>query len=200
MNLVGNALKFTHEGEVSVVVEAGGSVPEGLVELRFRVSDTGIGIAPEVIPRLFSAFEQADNSTTRQYGGSGLGLAISKRLVAMMGGTIDVESSVGHGTTFTFTARFGLADASEAAIAWNDLPNARVLSVDDNATNRMIVRELLSTWGMEPSEATRGDEALAMLREAQTAGKPFELLITDLMMPDLDGFSLIEKIRADSTL
>jgi signal transduction histidine kinase/DNA-binding response OmpR family regulator/HPt (histidine-containing phosphotransfer) domain-containing protein len=200
MNLVGNALKFTHEGEVSVVVESGAPAPEGTVELRFRVADTGIGIAPDVIPRLFSAFEQADNSTTRQYGGSGLGLAISKRLVAMMGGTIEVESSMGHGSTFTFTARFGLADASEAAIAWNDLPNARVLSVDDNATNRMIVRELLSTWGMEPSEATRGDEALAMLREAQSSGTPFELLITDLMMPDLDGFSLIEKIRADSTL
>jgi signal transduction histidine kinase/DNA-binding response OmpR family regulator/HPt (histidine-containing phosphotransfer) domain-containing protein len=200
MNLVGNSLKFTNEGEVSVVVESGQLAPEGLVELRFRVADTGIGIAPEVIPRLFSAFEQADNSTTRQYGGSGLGLAISKRLVAMMGGIIEVESSVGHGSTFTFTARFGRADESEAAIAWNDLPNARVLSVDDNATNRMIVRELLSTWGMKPSEATRGDEALAMLQEAQSSGAPFELLITDLMMPDLDGFSLIEKIRAEPKL
>lgn len=200
MNLVGNALKFTHEGDVSVVVEPGAAAPEGLVELRFRVRDTGIGIAPEVIPRLFSAFEQADNSTTRQYGGSGLGLAISKRLVAMMGGRIEVESDVGRGSTFTFTARFGFGDVSDAGVLWNDLPQARVLSVDDNATNRMIVRELLSTWGMQPSEATRGVEALAMLREAQSSGSPFELLITDMMMPDLDGFGLIEKIRADVSL
>lgn len=200
MNLVGNALKFTQEGEVCVVVEPGSAAPEGLVALRFRVCDTGIGIAPEVIPRLFSAFEQADNSTTRRYGGSGLGLAICKRLVAMMGGTIEVESSVGRGSTFTFTARFGLGDASKAAIARHDLPRARVLAVDDNATNRMIVRELLGTWGMEPSEATRGEEALAMMREAQAAGKPFELLITDMMMPDLDGLSLVEKVRADVDL
>lgn len=200
MNLVGNSLKFTHEGEVSVLVESGASAPEGLVELRFQVCDTGIGIAPEVIPRLFSAFEQADNSTTRQYGGSGLGLAISKRLVAMMGGKIEVESGVGRGSTFSFTARFGRGEANDAGVSWSDLPCARVLSVDDNATNRMIVRELLSTWGMEPSEATRGAEALTMLREAQSAGKPFELLITDMMMPDLDGFGLIEKIRADTAL
>jgi signal transduction histidine kinase/DNA-binding response OmpR family regulator/HPt (histidine-containing phosphotransfer) domain-containing protein len=200
MNLVGNALKFTHEGEVSVVVEPGGTAPAGLVELRFQVCDTGIGIAPEALPRLFSAFEQADNSTTRQYGGTGLGLAISKRLVSMMGGKIEVESSVGKGSTFTFTARFGRVDASDAGVSWNDLPHARVLSVDDNATNRMIVRELLSTWGMEPSEATRGDEALAMLREAHAAGSPFELLITDMMMPDLDGFGLVANVRADPEL
>ncbi|HET6409238.1 MAG TPA: response regulator [Chthoniobacteraceae bacterium] len=200
MNLVGNALKFTHEGEVCLVVERGAAAPEGSVELRFRVSDTGIGIAPDVLPRLFSAFEQADNSTTRQYGGSGLGLAISKRLVRMMGGDMQVESRPGEGSTFTFTSVFGLAEAKDDDIAWNDLPNARVLSVDDNATNRMIVRELLNTWGMKPSEASRGDEALAMLREAKASGAPFALLITDMMMPDLDGFGLIEKIRADAEL
>lgn len=198
INLVGNALKFTHEGEVSVLVDCENPASMENIDLRFRVRDTGIGISPEVMPRLFSAFEQADNSTTRQYGGSGLGLAITKRLVELMDGSISVESEPNQGTTFSFTARFGLAEADYEQTVWNDLPRVRVLAVDDNATNRLIVKDLLASCGIRTEEAARADEALVKMREALAAGRPFELVITDMMMPDLDGFGMIEQIRASA--
>ena len=149
---------------------------------------------------MFSAFEQADNSTTRRYGGTGLGLAITKRIVELMGGTIEVTSEIGKGTVFSFTARFGYADVDAEMTMWNDLPRLRVLCVDDNATNLLILRELLTSWRMQVTEAPRADAALALLSEAARQGRPFELIITDMMMPDLDGFDFIERVRADPAL
>ena len=199
MNLVGNALKFTHEGEVSVLVSIASEDDQGVV-LEFRVRDTGIGIAPQAMEKLFTAFSQADQSTTRRYGGSGLGLAITKRLVEAMGGNIRVESVVSEGSTFIFTARFPLAEVDYELTVWNDLPRARVLAVDDNATNRMILRDLLQSWRMKVDEADRGSSGLAALRAAVDEGEPFDLLITDMMMPDLDGFGLAQQVRDDPRL
>jgi signal transduction histidine kinase/CheY-like chemotaxis protein len=201
VNLVGNALKFTHEGEVSLSVESGGGERQGRVTLRFSVRDTGIGIAPEVIGKLFRAFEQGDNSTTRHYGGTGLGLAITRKLVKLMGGEISVTSEVGNGSNFQFTATFEVEEKQDfEATMWNDLPRARVLVVDDNATNRLILSELMASWGMKVEEAERADKALAEMRKAAEEGVPFELVLTDLMMPDIDGFGFVERIRADPAI
>lgn len=199
INLVGNALKFTPEGEVSLLVDRIAEEPEA-VTLQFELRDTGIGIAPDVLPRLFSAFEQADNSTTRRYGGTGLGLAITRRLLELMGGTIRVESAPGKGSTFTFTTRFGLAQSGSAEAEWRDLPPLRVLAVDDNATNRLILREVLTSWGMEVREAEHAKVALGRLAEAREQGRPFDLVITDLMMPEVDGFEFVERLRAEPGL
>jgi len=199
MNLVGNALKFTHEGEVTLLVSCAKEGAQEVV-LEFRVRDTGIGIAADAISKLFAAFAQGDQSTTRRYGGSGLGLAITKKLVEAMNGSIRVESIVGQGSCFIFTARFEVGEADFEVTMWNDLPRARVLAVDDNATNRLILRDLLQSWGMRVEEADSGAAAMASMRQAHAEGKPFEMVITDMMMPDLDGFGLAEKIRADELL
>jgi|GEM_PF-2704453 len=199
MNLVGNSLKFTHEGEVSLLVALIEETDEEAI-VEFRVRDTGIGISPESIARLFTAFSQADQSTSRRYGGTGLGLAISKRLIEAMGGNIRVESEVNKGSMFIFTARFPVKAADFDVTHWNDLPRARVLAVDDNATNRLIVRDLLESWGLKVEEADRADTALARLRAAHLAGQAFDLVITDMMMPDMDGFGMAEQIRAEPAL
>ncbi|HJQ25567.1 MAG TPA: response regulator [Blastocatellia bacterium] len=201
INLVGNAIKFTEHGEVlvSVAVE---SLAEEQACLHFAVSDTGIGISEGERARIFEAFEQADGSTTRRYGGTGLGLAISSQLVAMMGGRIWVESEVGRGSTFHFTAHFGLSHqpASETAAEPMDLAGMPVLVVDDNATNRRILNDVLSNWRMRPAVAESGAAALAALRQAHERGDPFRLVLLDFHMPGMDGFGVAEQLRRDSAL
>jgi PAS domain S-box-containing protein len=197
VNLIGNAIKFTERGEVVLRVEVQ-SRTERDAYLHFAVSDTGIGIAADQQQKLFKAFSQADTSTTRKYGGTGLGLAISARLVQMMDGEIWLESQVGRGSTFHFTARFGPAHgpvarptAAEPALV-DGLP---VLVVDDNATNRRILQEMLTNWGMRPTVVEGGREALVALEQARGEGSPFALVLLDAMMPEMDGFTVAERIR-----
>ena len=201
LNLVGNAIKFTPKGEVVLDVERQ-SLSEDEVELHFAVRDTGIGIPEDKRDAIFGVFEQADTSTTRRFGGTGLGLAISSKLVDLMGGRIWLESKVGHGSTFHFNARFGVvADALEDRPAPPEiLDGMRVLVVDDNATNRRILEEMLGNWTMRPDSAAGTEEALAMLHQVRAAGDPFRLVLTDANMPLSDGFDLAEKIRDDAEL
>jgi PAS domain S-box-containing protein len=173
-----------------------------LVTLSFAVSDTGPGIPRNRWSRLFQPFTQADSSTTRQFGGTGLGLTIAKRLVELMGGHIWFESEVGHGSTFRFTACLGLQPAGTLAadtepVSLRGLP---VLAVDDNATNRLILREVLTIWGMTPALAESAPAALAAMHEAAVAGSPFPLVLSDVMMPGMDGFELVERIRGEPEL
>jgi hypothetical protein len=154
--------------------------------LHFAVSDTGIGIAPDQQQKLFKAFSQADTSTTRKYGGTGLGLAISARLIQLMGGAIWLESQAGRGSTFHFTARFGLSSGPLARPAPAEPANVHglaVLVVDDNATNRRILEEMLTNWGMKPTVVPGGREALAAIERARGTGSPFALVLLDAMMP-----------------
>ena len=197
VNLVGNAVKFTDFGEVVVRVDKE-SQSDGQVDLRFSVRDTGIGIAADTSERLFRAFSQLDASTTRKYGGTGLGLAITSQLVERMGGRVWVESELGSGSTFCFTARFGLSDErlqrrmpTESA----PLRGLSVLAVDDNATNRRVLQGMLTLWGMKPTVVAGGRQALEELQRAQRNGEPFPLVLLDNMMPELDGFALVERIR-----
>ncbi|HKC81911.1 MAG TPA: response regulator, partial [Gemmatimonadaceae bacterium] len=196
VNLVGNAIKFTEQGEVVLRVEAERREEDSLA-LHFFVTDTGIGIAPEDQKRIFEAFQQADASTTREYGGTGLGLAISSRIVSLMGGGIGVLSEPGKGSVFHFTARFGISSADTAApssMPDNRLANLRVLVVDDNATNRRILEGILHSWGMRATLASSAREALKILSANHEAEK-FGLIITDSSMPKMDGFELVEQIR-----
>jgi PAS domain S-box-containing protein len=199
LNLVGNALKFTERGEIIVrVTKTGESATQ--VTLRFEVKDTGIGISPEVQARLFQAFSQADNTTTRKYGGTGLGLAICKRLVEMMGGQIGVESAPGKGSTFWFTAQLERQPAGAKSIVKEklDLANLRVLIVDDNATNREILEHQTRAWKMKSGSVGSAAEALQMLRKAVV--DPFDLVILDMQMPEVDGMSLARAIQADPAI
>jgi signal transduction histidine kinase/DNA-binding response OmpR family regulator len=197
INLVGNAIKFTSRGEVvvHVAVEA---VDPSSVRLSFKVTDTGIGIAPEKQAVIFDAFSQADGSTTRRYGGTGLGLTISSKLVEMMGGQIAVESQVDVGSVFHFTLPFAIDPGTDAPapslreVNWHNLP---VLVVDDNATNRYILEEMLSNWHMAPTAVTGAKEALVNLARAQERAEPFPLVLLDAQMPEIDGFSLAEAIN-----
>jgi two-component system, sensor histidine kinase and response regulator len=201
LNLLSNALKFTERGEVVVsalLVEE----KDGRALLRFSVSDTGIGIAPELQGKLFHSFSQLDPSTTRRFGGTGLGLAISKQLVEMMGGTISVESRLGEGSTFEFTVAFEVCpDASEPARVVPDaFRRLRVLAVDDNATNRKLLRMLLGSWGCDHHEVDSGPAALATLEQAAARGRPFQLALIDYSMPGMDGEELGRRIKADPEL
>jgi signal transduction histidine kinase/DNA-binding response OmpR family regulator len=202
LNLAGNAIKFTDQGEVVLRVEADESGPDKL-HLHFTVTDTGIGIPPEKQKLVFEPFTQADTSTTRRYGGTGLGLSISMRLIDMMGGRIWVESEVGKGSTFHFTAWFGTVEKAAPRPALRDpaaLDNVRVLVVDDNATNRQILERTLSYWRMRPTSVSNATAALNLLREAKAAGVPFSLLVADCHMPDVDGFMLVEQIQRSPDL
>ncbi|MGO9114385.1 MAG: response regulator [Thermoguttaceae bacterium] len=205
VNLVNNAIKFTQRGEVVLEVarqgcsENPGSRENG-VELHFIVSDTGIGIPAEKQAIVFGMFEQADSSTTRRHGGTGLGLAIASRLVELMGGRIWVQSEVGRGSQFHFTVTLGQADAEPNQAADSEprcLHGMRVLVVDDNATNRRILDEVLSSWQMLPASVASAAQAMEQLRQAEHAGQPFPLVITDAHMPDVDGFMLARQIRED---
>jgi CheY-like chemotaxis protein len=198
LNLVGNAVKFTEQGEIVVEVEAERPGEEEVC-LRFEVRDTGIGIPPEKQQAVFEAFVQADGSTTRRYGGTGLGLTISSRLVALMRGRIGVTSEPGRGSTFAFTAVFGKARPGELAgeaIAGPDLQGLRVLVVDDNATNRRILHEMLATWNMRPTAVADGAAAVAALEAAAAGLDSFRLVLLDQMMPGVDGAEAVRRIRA----
>jgi PAS domain S-box-containing protein len=197
VNLVGNAIKFTEQGEVVVQVRTE-AVEEDVVRLHFAVRDTGVGIPPEKQEAIFEAFSQADSSTTRKYGGTGLGLAISSQLVRMMGGRIWVESEPGQGSTFHFTARLERRKqpvAEDRPEAPADVTGLRVLVVDDNATNRRILQEMLANWRMKPVVVGSGPEALAALHSAKESGEAYQLVLLDGMMPDMDGFTLAQEIQ-----
>jgi PAS domain S-box-containing protein len=197
LNLVGNAIKFTESGEVVLRVQPETVDVDGMM-LHFAITDTGIGIPSEKQKVIFDPFTQADTSTTRQYGGTGLGLAITARLIEMMGGRIWVESEVGKGSTFHFTAHFGKAAAGvSVGIRVNPaiLEHLRVLVVDDNETNRQILQKSLEYWGMRTAVAANAADALALLRQARLTGTPFALLIVDCHMPEMDGFMLVEVLR-----
>jgi len=201
INLVGNALKFTEHGEIVVVVIVE-EREESQVDLHFVVSDTGIGIPAEKQQQIFESFSQADTSTTRRYGGTGLGLTISKELVKLMGGRIWVESEIDKGSAFHFTVHFGIAQGAprDAWISPENLAGVPVLVVDDNRTNRRILQDLLTNWGMQPSLAESGPAALALLDAAAVRGAPFRVALLDVLMPDMDGFMLAERIRQQPRL
>jgi PAS domain S-box-containing protein len=217
INLIGNAIKFTDEGEVVVHVEAGSrqqaagseaAEPSSLpaadcllpaeAMLHFSVKDTGCGIPVDKLDRIFQAFEQADMSTTRKYGGTGLGLAISSQIIALMSGRVWVESEPGKGSTFHFTTRFGVQQAppqSKAMRRPEALLNLPVLIVDDNATNRRILQEMLTNWRMKPIAVDSGAAALKEMQQAVDSGEPFTLILLDAMMPEMDGFTLAAEIK-----
>jgi len=202
VNLIGNAIKFTKQGEIVLRVEAEEQTGES-VSLHFSVKDTGIGIPQDRQKLIFEAFTQADSSMTRKFGGTGLGLTISSSLVQLMGGRVWVESEPAKGSTFHFTAKFGLGKAPAARAPAQDLVDLRnmpVLVVDDNATNRLMLEGMLLRWFMMPTLAEGGREALDILHKAKKNGKPFPLVLTDMQMPGMDGFALAEQIKNDPGL
>ncbi|MBZ5562314.1 MAG: PAS domain S-box protein [Acidobacteriia bacterium] len=202
VNLIGNAVKFTERGEIAVSVEMQ-SILDNQAVLHFSVADTGIGIPPDKQQLIFQAFSQADSSTTRKYGGTGLGLAITSHLVGLMGGRIWVESEIGRGSTFHFTAHFGLqnvATAPSPGVGAVDLTSMPVLVVDDNPTNRRILDSMLRHWNMKPTLADGGAQGLELMAEHKRAGEPIPLVLIDAMMPEMDGFTLAQKIKQDPAL
>jgi PAS domain S-box-containing protein len=201
VNLAGNAIKFTDTGEV--VVRAGlETVRDGRALVRFEVSDTGIGVPEDKRELIFEAFSQADSSTTRRYGGTGLGLAISAELVRLMQGRITVESEVGTGSTFRFTIPLSLAQgkATRAVQPIPELEGVRVLAVDDNATNRQILREMLENWRMAPTVVDSPVSALNTMKLAAKENSPFRLAILDGRMPEWDGFTLASRLKRNRAL
>ncbi len=202
VNLVGNALKFTEHGEVVVQVDTV-SESKDLAGLKFSIRDTGIGIPPEKQKMIFEAFSQADATTARQFGGTGLGLTISSLLIAMMGGTLDLESEPGKGSTFFFTLQLtpsGDPQPEPARAAIVALRNLRVLVVDDNSTHRKFLGQTLRLHGLRATLAACGSQALASLQQAARDGDPYPLLVADAHMPDMDGFTLVETIQQDPQL
>ena len=202
LNLVGNAIKFTEQGEVVLQVSCE-SRTDSEVVLHFSVRDSGIGIPHDKLAKIFEAFTQADASTTRKHGGTGLGLAITSRLVGLMEGRIWAESELGVGSTFHFTARFKLATGKpllDPIIDPASVRETRVLIVDDNATNRLILAEMTRNWGMQPEPVESARQAIAVLRRSHSAGTRVPLVLTDVNMPEVDGFTLTEWIRQDPDL
>src|ERR1700685_374858 len=202
INLLGNAIKFTSHGEVLLRAE-----PELETEneaiLHFSVTDTGVGIPSDKQASIFEAFTQADNSTNRKYGGTGLGLSICSRLVEMMGGRMWLESKAGHGSTFHFSARFQFQKASSSknvTVGLDEVPHVAVLIVDDSATNRRILKEMLLGWDMRPVETGNGRSALDLLKQAATGKSTFSLVLLDSQMPEVDGFQVAEQMRRDPQL
>ena len=197
LNLLGNAVKFTESGEVVLDVESA-AIDGGRARITFTTIDTGIGIAPDKHATIFEPFTQADATTTRRFGGTGLGLTISSRLAALMGGTIGVESEVGVGTRFTVALPFEIRPALAPTAKTHDrraLHGIHVLVVDDNATNRRILQETLTGWGMHPTLVDGGHAAIRALEKAVADGRPFPLALIDFQMPELDGFGLAEIIK-----
>lgn len=201
LNLLGNAVKFTERGEVFLQASREEETDDR-VTLRFSVTDTGIGIPQDRMDRLFQSFSQVDASTTRKYGGTGLGLAISARLAELMGGKVGVESRLGKGSTFWFTAVFEKqpAEGQEVEDISQSLRGLRVLVVDDNATNRLVLREQLRSWGCVVEESENGAKAIEKLEQARKGGRPFRLALLDMQMPEMDGETLCRTIKANPAL
>ena len=196
VNLVGNAIKFTESGEVVLEIECE-QKSESVATLRFSVIDTGIGIADEHLSKIFQKFEQADASTTRKFGGTGLGLAISERLVHLMEGRIWVESELGNGSRFLFELPLTIDQTQQTMKRRESLVSiqgVRVLVVDDNATNRRILKDMLTNWGMNPVTSSGGPQALQLLEDAIEEDDAFKLLISDMNMPELDGLMLAKAV------
>jgi CheY-like chemotaxis protein/HPt (histidine-containing phosphotransfer) domain-containing protein len=204
INLVNNAIKFTEEGEIEVACStssAGDASQDGKAALQFSVRDTGIGMSPEQVVRLFQPFVQADGSTSRKYGGTGLGLSISQRLLELMDGRIEVESAVGQGTVFRFYLTLPLApEQDRSEILPSTLNGARVLVVDDNAAARLALAEAMRVMPVRVDTAGSAQWALAAIRAADASRDPYRLLLTDWMMPGMDGIELIRTIRGDKSL
>lgn len=201
VNLMGNAIKFTHEGEVVVHVEVKERQGDQAL-IHVAVTDTGIGIPEDKRQVIFESFAQADTSTTRKYGGTGLGLAIASQLATMMGGAIWVDSEVGKGSTFHFTVKSGVLPIKKRARPRDsvDLAGLRVLVVDDNATNRRILFDVLRNWEMEPTAVEGGNDALESLTESAARSAPYDMVLLDAQMPGMDGFEVAERIAANSEL
>jgi two-component system, sensor histidine kinase and response regulator len=197
LNLVSNAIKFTAHGEVALKAQIDAEDDDSRV-IRFTVADTGIGIPGEKQEFIFSPFTQADSSTTREYGGTGLGLTICARMVAMMGGRVWLESEVGRGTQFHFTVRLKLSGKqaeSDVMVPLETLNELRILVVDDNKTNRRILHGMLTRWGAQTTCAASGREALSELDTAGSAARPYQLVLTDMHMPGMNGFGLVQEMR-----
>ncbi len=193
MNLVGNSIKFTQKGEIFIGVHLL-NLKGDEVELGFNIRDTGIGIPASKLDRLFKAFSQVDSSTTRKYGGTGLGLVISEKLIGLMGGAITVESEEGQGTTFTFTMRVKVSEQSVRTYVHHNMAGSegkKVLIIDDNSTNRSILKNQIEQWKLVPTLAHSGEQALSILAE----GAIFDLIVTDMQMPEMDGMQLAKAIR-----
>ena len=199
VNLVGNSIKFTDQGEVMVDVqrEAG---RDSHVKLHFTVRDTGVGIPEEKQEKIFLAFQQADASTTREFGGTGLGLAITSRIVEAMGGRVWVESTLGEGSHFHFTANFRNGTQLEQAEEFPDLDDVPVLVVDDNESNRRILKEILQSWGLSVETAEGGPQALDLLQQTVAGQRALPLVISDVNMPQMDGFMLAAQLRSTPAL
>jgi PAS domain S-box-containing protein len=206
INLIGNAVKFTHAGEVVVrctAQEEAAGLTKDEVELLFAVADTGIGIPEAKQQAIFERFVQADSTTTRRFGGTGLGLTISQQLVALMGGRLWLTSTEGAGSTFFFTTRFRLREHDAPELTANGLRplcGLRVLIIDDNATNRLILHRMLTRWRIEVAESADGPSGLLQLTEAAQAGQPFDFILLDCRMPGMDGFEVARAIRENPAL
>ncbi len=197
INLAGNAVKFTNEGEISIRAESAPS-QSGCIAIRFIVSDTGIGIPPEKHRKIFEAFSQADTSTTREFGGTGLGLSISARLVQLMSGKLELDSAPGRGSRFFFTVTFERATREEAASVSTSLPELagkRILAADDNEVNRHLLQSLLHKWGVRATVVANGHEALQEFTKSREAGEPFFMVLLDHHMPGIDGYETAARIR-----
>jgi PAS domain S-box-containing protein len=195
INFCNNAVKFTEHGEIIVKARVQEEDESGKL-VRFSVSDTGIGLTEEQMGRLFKAFEQADTTTTRQYGGTGLGLAISKQLAKLMGGDVGVTSELGKGSTFWFTARLGRGEPVVRKMPQTDLRGRHVLIIDDNPQAREVLSTMLTSMTFVVDEAPSGMEAIEMVRQAANAGKPYEIAFVDWQMPGMDGIETGKRIRA----